>query len=334
MGETSGLEALGLSVFQEAVYRSLLTGSAEGVDELSTRLSISPCEVGDCLDQLLDMGLLQPSRDRTGMLRAVSPEIGFEVILRRHETELLCRQQQIAQGKEAMARMLAAYAHDRGGTDPGRGEELLGLDAIQRRLERLTQELQEECLAIEPGGAQSQASLDAARPLDERALHRGVRLMTIYQDSARNDPATHANARWLSDRGGQVRTAPETPPRLLIFDRRVAVVPIDPADTRRGALLTTAPGIVASLVTLFEQTWESAVSLGADPRSGAGETGLSPAERGLLKLLASGLTDEAAGKRLGVSVRTVRRQMAVLMDRLDATSRFEAGLKAARRGWL
>lgn len=46
------------------------------------------------------------------------------------------------------------------------------------------------------------------------------------------------------------------------------------------------------------------------------------------------MTDETAGKRLGLSLRTVRRQMAGLMERLDATSRFEAGLKAAQRGWL
>lgn len=64
------------------------------------------------------------------------------------------------------------------------------------------------------------------------------------------------------------------------------------------------------------------------------EHGLSAQEQQLLKLLASGLTDEAAGKRLGVSLRTVRRHMAALMERLNATSRFEAGLKAAQRGWL
>jgi hypothetical protein len=41
-----------------------------------------------------------------------------------------------------------------------------------------------------------------------------------------------------------------------------------------------------------------------------------------------------AGRYLGVSARTVRRQMAALMERLGAASRFEAGLKAAQHGWL
>ncbi|MFD5485064.1 response regulator transcription factor [Streptomyces virginiae] len=53
-----------------------------------------------------------------------------------------------------------------------------------------------------------------------------------------------------------------------------------------------------------------------------------------MRLLAGGLTDDAAGQRLGISSRTVSRHMASIMERLGATSRFEAGLKAAQRGWL
>lgn len=92
-------------------------------------------------------------------------------------------------------------------------------------------------------------------------------------------------------------------------------------------------GVVASLVALFEQTWHSAVPLGTD-RSKDLRNGLTATEQELLRLLASGLTDEVAGRKLGISARSVRRQMSGLMERLDASSRFEAGLKAAQRGWL
>ncbi|NML52338.1 helix-turn-helix transcriptional regulator [Streptomyces sp. R302] len=328
------LELLGLSTVQEAVYRSLLTGSPEGVEALAARLGVGESQVRDALDRLVDLELLRPSRDTPGMLRAVSPETGFESILRRQEAELLRRQEELLRSRETVARAVAAYAAERPAALDD-AERLIGLDAIQNRLESLARDLTEECCSIEPGGAQSQASLDAARPLDERALARGVALRTIYQDSARNDAATFGYARWHTEQGGQIRTCPETPPRMLIFDRRIAVVPIDPANTRLGALCTASPGIVAPLLALFEQTWEMAVPLGADHRAGTpASDGLSPVERSLLKLLASGMTDEAAAKRLGVSLRTVRRQMAALMERLNATSRFEAGLKAAKHGWL
>ncbi|MFF9667571.1 helix-turn-helix transcriptional regulator, partial [Streptomyces althioticus] len=85
-------------------------------------------------------------------------------------------------------------------------------------------------------------------------------------------------------------------------------------------------------VSLFEQTWSDATPFGA-PRE-RDEEGLTRQEQELLRLLGQGYTDEAAGKHLGVSLRTTRRMMADLMDRLGARSRFEAGLLAGRRGWL
>ncbi|MYR54824.1 helix-turn-helix transcriptional regulator [Streptomyces sp. SID625] len=327
------LEALGLERHVEAVYREMLAGSAGGVAELAQRLGLSEPQVREGLDRLVDLGLLTASREQRGGLRAISPQAGLEQILLRQEEELARRQQELAQSRAAAAKVIAEYAELRPNTEINGAERLVGLDAIQGRLEVLTQGLGRECLSIMPGGAQSQASLDASRPLDALAHARQVDMRAVYQDSVRNDPATLAYARWTTERGGQVRTSPVLPPRLLVFDRETAVVPIDPANSRVGALCTTAPGIVAALVALFEQTWQSAVPLGAAGER-TDEEEVSRNDRELLRLLASGLTDEAAGKRLGVSLRTVRRQMAALMERLNATSRFEAGLKAAQRGWI
>ncbi|MYV69487.1 helix-turn-helix transcriptional regulator [Streptomyces sp. SID2131] len=327
------LEALGLGVDEEFVYREMLASSAGGVEELAGGLGMTESRVREALDRLVDLGLLAPSREAGRGLRAISPDLGLEVMIRRQEEELARRQEELARSKAAVARAVAAYADLRPNTETEQAERLVGLDAIQDRLGRLTHGLSEECLSIIPGGAQSQRSIDASRPLDEAAMDRGVHLRAVYQDSARNDAATLAYAQWTTERGGLVRTSPVLPPRMLIFDRRTALVPIDPENSKLGALCTSAPGIVASFVALFHQTWETAVPLGADHRQPR-EDGISDNERELLRLLAAGLTDEAAGKRLGISVRTVRRQMAALMERLNATSRFEAGLKAAQSGWL
>ncbi|MEV7417930.1 helix-turn-helix transcriptional regulator [Streptomyces sp. NPDC089919] len=327
------LEVLGLGITAESVYRGLLERPGADVAGLGALTGLSETEVRAGLDQLIDMELLQPSRDVPGQLRALAPDVGLELVLRRQETELLRRQQELAAGKEAVARAVASFSGLRSGVETDGAERLVGLDSIQRRLELLARDLREECLAIQPG-AQSQASLDASRPLDEDALARGVSLRVLHQDSARNDPTTRAYAKWISELGGEIRTSPVVPHRMLVFDRTTALVPIDPTDSKLGALCTTTPGIVASLVALFEQAWGAAVPLGADARTHQPGDGPTPGELELLKLLAGGLTDEAAGKRLGVSLRTVRRQMAALMERLEAGSRFEAGLKAAQRGWL
>jgi DNA-binding NarL/FixJ family response regulator len=119
---------------------------------------------------------------------------------------------------------------------------------------------------------------------------------------------------------------------MVLVDRRIALVPLDPENTRKGALCLTGPGVIASMLALLEQVWDIATPLGATHDTD--REGLTDQERALLKLLADGLTDETAATRLSVSTRTARRMMADLMERLNARSRFEAGLKAAQRGWL
>lgn len=54
----------------------------------------------------------------------------------------------------------------------------------------------------------------------------------------------------------------------------------------------------------------------------------------MLSVLATGAKDEVAACRLGLSVRNLRRRIAVRLDRLGVSSRFEAGVRAAEPGWV
>ncbi len=51
-------------------------------------------------------------------------------------------------------------------------------------------------------------------------------------------------------------------------------------------------------------------------------------------MLAQGHKDEACARNLDVSVRTVRRMVADLTERVGAGSRFELAILAARGGWI
>lgn len=326
------LETLGLSVQASSIYRAMLDQPESGVAELAVATLLTENQVRAALDELGRLMLVRVSRDHPGDLCAVSPQVGLANILRQQEAELARRQAELATSRAVVTELFAAHADD-GRRHGAHGERLLGLDAIQNRLEIMGRTMTEECMGVHPGRAQRAEDLLASREPNAEALSRGVTFRTLYQDCVRNDTATVEHANWLLKHGGEVRTAPVVPQRMVITDRSHALVPLDPADSRKGALYVTEPGIVLSLVTLFEQSWSQAEPLGACTRRDP-DTGLSPVERQLLRLLASGLTDEAAGQRLGVSVRTVRRQMASIMERLGATSRFEAGLKAAQRSWL
>ena len=97
-------------------------------------------------------------------------------------------------------------------------------------------------------------------------------------------------------------------------------------------LVIRQPGLVEALTLMFEGLWEKAMSVpGLDPLPGV--EGAS-AQRLLLLELAGGAKDEQIARALGMSVRTVRRRVADLMDELGADSRFQAGVEAVRRGWI
>jgi DNA-binding CsgD family transcriptional regulator len=163
-----------------------------------------------------------------------------------------------------------------------------------------------------------------------RDVRSGLRYRAIYPDTARTAPTLCRHLGAMSVAGVAVRTMPLVPMNALIIDRSVAVLPADSANGSVAVLRLNS--VVTTATELFERIWPDAVPL-ADNDVPL-DTDLSLRERDMLRLLSLGATDEFAAAQLGISVRTVRRMVAQIMHRLGARSRFQAGVKAADRGWL
>ncbi|HEY0694386.1 MAG TPA: helix-turn-helix transcriptional regulator [Kribbella sp.] len=187
----------------------------------------------------------------------------------------------------------------------------------------LLAEAQDEVIAM--------STLTPAGPaFGPRDVRPGLRYRAIYPDTARTAPTLCRHLGALSVAGVAVRTMPQIPMNALIIDGSVAVLP---ADSRNGSVaVLRLHSVVTTATELFERIWPDAVPL-ADNDIPV-DTDLSLREREMLRLLALGATDEVAAAQLGISVRTVRRMVAQIMHRLGARSRFQAGVKAADRGWL
>ncbi|PYC77445.1 helix-turn-helix transcriptional regulator [Streptomyces tateyamensis] len=322
------LEMLGVSQGAEAVYRAMLGQPDHGVEELATDTGLTSDQVRTSLNELADLALLRPSAHQ-GALRPVSPQVGLAALLAAAEAETAIRQAQLEATRAAIASIAAEHEV---GRDGNTGQRLEGLDQVRIRLEELQQLTQTECLSLNPGGAHLPDARDAAKPLNQQALERGVVIRAVCRESFRNDADTLAYARWMTNLGGQMRTVPAVPMPLVIVDRKVAILPLDPTDARVGALEVHSPGVLAAVCALFEQIWTAGTPFGQSAPIDA--HGCTPMERKLLEIISDGHTDEVAARNLGISLRTVRRMMADLMVRLDAVSRFQAGVNATRHGWL
>lgn len=167
-------------------------------------------------------------------------------------------------------------------------------------------------------------------------LQPGMTAKIIYQDSIGADVRLPSHACELSLAGALVRTTSSWVPDMMISDRQVAILAADPADLSAGTITIEHPAIIAILANIFDQAWNAAIPLASSrkPQSGDDDCELEAAERNLLKLLSVGMTDETVARQLGISLRTTRRHIAALMSHLAASSRFQAGAEAAKRGWL
>jgi DNA-binding CsgD family transcriptional regulator len=315
-----------------AVYRAILLHRETEHGRLAARLGLPEAAVTAAVDRLIALALLAPSWEQPDRLRAVSPAAGMEILLRREQALLAAHQRRIDQDRAALAALAAEFSAQGHGSGHGDIEHVRGIDEIRTRLESLAGSATHECLAFHPDGALTSESIEAGKPLNEHAIARGVRFRTMYLSSFGNDRTTRDYARWMSERGSEIRTAPTLPMRLLIVDGATAVVAGPREESRPTALVLHSPPVVSGMHALFESYWANATPLGT--RVSPSADTLVPEERELLRMLASGMTDDAAARALGVSVRTERRIMADLMIRLEASSRFEAGVKAAQRNWV
>lgn len=209
-------------------------------------------------------------------------------------------------------------------------ETLHGVEEVRRWLADQQERTTTEALAMSPGGGQSEAGMRAGLPLDEAALARGVRLRNLYLTSATRSAATRRHVRHLSDLGAEYRTTPSLPLRLLLLDGEVALLPLKTEQTALGALVVRTPAVMSGLRALFEAYWHASLPFGRVQEAAE----LSDQERLVVAMLADGAQDGDVATALGVSVRTVRRMVASLSERLDSRSRFQTGVNAVRKGWL
>jgi DNA-binding CsgD family transcriptional regulator len=326
------LEALGVSLDAEEVYRAMLADPRIGVAQIAEQQGWPVERVRDGLDELARLSLLRPSWEEPGSLRLVNPEVGLSSLLADQEAELVERQRQIAASRAAVAVVVADYANLHPSRQHSDIEQLVGIDAVRSWLEERAHAGLAEVLTFSPGGPLSEQGMQASKPLNKEALERGTKMRTIYLDSARNDPATLAYLRWLAEAGGQVRTAATLPLRMVIFDRKQALIPVNPEHSTTGAVVQRGPGMVAALCALFDQIWQNAKPVGQEKLRD--DHGLTGQEQAVMTLLAEGWTDDVIARKLGVSVRTSRRITAELTQRLGARSRFQAGARAVERGWV
>ncbi|GAA2118416.1 hypothetical protein GCM10009759_65690 [Kitasatospora saccharophila] len=203
-----------------------------------------------------------------------------------------------------------------------------GQDALRHRAEQLQLGAQQEILAIDcPPYFDSPTD----NPIEFQLLARGVECRVLYDAPGLESADKREFVLRCVDAGEQARSLPSVRMKMLVADRRCAMIPLSFEATESTAALWIRPSpLLTALVTCFDLLWERATPLAADrPRDE-----LDDKDRELLAMMAAGAKDAAIARSLGITQRTMTRRIAQLMGELNAQTRFQAGLQAAKRGWL
>jgi predicted transcriptional regulator len=323
------LQSLGLSPVDQALYEFLLPRPAVGEEELGGVAAERGwgAEADRALRRLIELGLVTRLPEEPPRYVVVPADAALHVLVAARERAMAAARQRIAQ-------LAARHRRAAGVRDAHELVEVVyGREAVLSRALEVFRSARAEVRMFD-----APPYLDdrlPTNPMEVEQLNRGVRQRTIYDRQgvavSRLPHIDHSIAA-----GEQARVA-DVPIKMVLSDHPLALLPLrsNPMDPE-VSLLVRAPMLLDALGALFETYWERAVPLHTAGSAGAANDHDRPDEtdRSLLWLLAAGLGTEAIAAQMGWHPSTTTRRLRRLLRRLDATTRFQAGYQAVRRGWL
>lgn len=332
-GSAAQLTHLGLAPAEEAAYRAVLERQSWTMADLAHRLALPVPEVAEVVAKLVELDLVRTNADGSRM-RAVDPQLALTALIARREAEMVGAVHELERARLAAADLAADFDSAHRGHLEGALDVAHGMEAVRARITALVSQARTEVVSMTLCGFGYVDPIALPRRADLADPAPGVRFRTVAADRARHDPLTLRHLRGVACDGADVRVTSDVPMSALVIDRMAAVFSLAPAARRHrvGAVVLRLPSVVVTTAELFEQVWSEATPL--DETDGRECDTPDEREQLLLRLMLAGCTDEAAANRLNVSVRTVRRMVADLTERLGARGRFQAGALAAERGWI
>jgi DNA-binding CsgD family transcriptional regulator len=326
LGVRALLEVLGVDQWGEEAYIALVNGPPLSADEVAGVTTIARDMVPGVLQRLEDRGLICQLPGQPVRYTTLPPESAIEVLL-------LAREHDLKRVRALAHHLGERHRRARSGRDAAELVEVIsGPDAVARAGQQLLRRARQAVRGIDAppysrpvDGAEVSSSANILAP--------GVRRRFIHEHATLRQPGQVRKIERGVAEGEEVRILAEVPMKMILADDDLGLVPLRATPRALDACILVHPSsLLDALSTLFETLWRQAQPFMPAGRQEAGGT-LRDEERRIISLLALGLPDEAIARQLDIGHRTVQRRIHELMARLGATSRFQAGLLAARNGW-
>jgi hypothetical protein len=282
----------------------------------------------NAFDLLVQMGLLIFDSEQDGWAPEDPTSVQSRVVspLSQEAAKLLSES---SQWSSAFSNLSQSWRRAPQSSARGPFTYLRSVELINSVLDQLLAECEEELLTAQPEAGRDPRFLAKAALRDIVAIERGITMRTLYQHSARRSSVTHKYVAAVTARGAEVRTLDEFFNRMIVVDRRVAVIPS--RNEVAVAVVVREPAVVAFLVNVFERSWERGRPF--TNRDTSLLKDIAAEQRAMtMRMLIEGHSDPVSAKRLGVSPRTYAGYVADLKTDYDAQTRFQLGYTMGRMG--
>lgn len=320
------LQLLGLSDTENALYRALLEEPGAPTSQIAARVGVSPRAASHGLEHLESLGLISRIPESNRIYVPAPPDVALEALVSRREEEL----KRVRLEASQLAEKFAHRVRDRQEIPPV--EFVRGYDATYQRWMQVQRSAKTEVRLIDRPPYVVPPEHPNPEELD--LLSTGIRYRVIYDHDSFDVAGKLDSALACVNAGEEARVTSGAPLKLLVADDALALTHNPQPERVRDSFIVHRSALLNALIVLFDVLWEQAVPMEASAEDDRGGEGIDEVDRRILAFLAAGAKDEAIARRLGIGLRTVRRRVRAMMERLDADTRFEAGFRAAGRGWI
>lgn len=321
-----------VSASERAVYETLVRQPRASLVQLDGAGDFSPEELRGIVAALEAKGLISRTAGPEPVFMPVDPALAIEALAHRREAEL-AQLRSMVEATRAWAVELAPLYRRTASVNGAPPLEVIAEPGAARTLiEQMQRSATEVVEAIENVAPGNHGANELEKDLLE---HSSIAYRAIYQQRVLDEPRKLAEVRACVQLGEEARVLPDTPVQLGIIDRRAALLRLTPPGSEAPLYVLAHPSpLLDSLLQLFDLLWERATPLRLTGGTAHADKQLDDIDTRILELLSAGLKDDAIAAHLTLAPRSVRRRIARLTHLLGATSRFQAGLQTARRGWL
>jgi len=322
------LEVVGLDETSERIYLELVGHPDATADELSGLCGIPTARSASSLRTLVGIGLARrlPGNRR---FAATPPMVALSDLVKAQEEALAA----VRHASVTLSDRFRSAIRTEAASEPV--EVIFGREAIAREFDVVREEAREQlCFFERPPYVVTDPS--GRDETEQKLLEQGVTYRVICDREALEQHGLDDVRANLHLPNMQVRLVDKLATKLVIADRRLAIIAVD-VEVADPVYLVHQSSLLDALVTLFEFQWQAATPLRLTQHGieeAAHSDRLSTDEATIVDLLAAGFTDATISRMLGCSERTVQRRIARIMRRLNAFTRFQLGVEAARGSWL